>query len=60
MLAIMFGFGAGCSTKTPEQIEADKYPKVKQMSPEEERAFRARMGEGVPVGAKGAPASASK
>lgn len=33
----------GCSEKTPEQIEAEKYPTVKKLSPEEERAARQRL-----------------
>ncbi|MBN9503390.1 MAG: hypothetical protein BGO01_01805 [Armatimonadetes bacterium 55-13] len=41
----------GCSPKTPEEIEAAKYPQVKQNTPEEEKAMRERLGLNEPVGA---------
>lgn len=41
----------GCSQKTPEEIEAAKYPQVKQNTPEEEKAMRERLHLGEPVGA---------
>jgi len=33
---------AGCSQKTPEEIEADKYPKAKPNTPEQDAALRAK------------------
>jgi len=40
---------SGCSEKTPEEIEAAKYPKVKPNTPEEEKAMRERLGIGKPT-----------
>lgn len=40
-LAAVAAFSAGCGEgKTPEQIEADKYPKAKPLTPEEEAKAR--------------------
>jgi hypothetical protein len=38
---------SGCSSKTPEEIEAAKYPKVERLSPEQEQAARERFGAGA-------------
>lgn len=40
-LAILGAFAAGCGEgKTPEEIEAAKYPQVKPLTPEEEAKAR--------------------
>jgi len=39
----------GCSPQTPEEAEAAKYGKVKQNTPEEEKAMRERLHLGQPL-----------
>ncbi|AIE84518.1 hypothetical protein [Fimbriimonas ginsengisoli] len=40
---------AGCNSKTPEEVEASKYPQVKPLSPAEEKAARERLHLGGPL-----------
>jgi hypothetical protein len=49
VVALLSYAAAGCSGKTPEQIEADKYPKVKVNTPEEDKAMRERLHLGGPL-----------
>jgi len=68
LLVAVMGFGllsTGCNSKTPEEDEAAKFSKVKQNTPEEEKAMRERLhlgkpltgdpGTGVPPGGSPAP-----
>jgi len=55
LLLLVAVAGIGCSQKTPEQIEADKYPQVKVNTPEEEKAMRERLHLGAPTGADRQP-----
>jgi len=44
LLVVVLGgsFLAGCGQKSPEEIEADKYPKAKANTPEQDAALRAK------------------
>lgn len=48
ILMLLAVAGLGCSSKTPEEIEAAKYPPVSRLSPEEEQAAKERFGVGKP------------
>lgn len=52
LIVAVMGIGllsTGCNSKTPEEDEAAKFTKVKQNTPEEEKAMRERLHLGAPL-----------
>lgn len=47
VVAVVGTIFAGCNEKTPEEIEAAKYPKLKPLTPDEKKALDAKLGHAV-------------